>query len=228
MKICYVHYMISTDGTYSHEIFEDLYEQIKKSQLLDKLFDIKVVTCGNLKNLKTDFSKYEKVHHVNHDDDLLSFEFPTLKQISKDSNEFDDDSCVLYLHLKNVSTPNQKTKSKEDWKKRLLDCVVYNHETCIEKLKTYNAVSTDFCDTIPKINGKIPRHYSGNFWWATAKHIKTLPFPDYKELLKSHGFLVKNRINKNPAAPQNCNWRYLAEFWIALNDMDEQHNLCSL
>lgn len=227
MNICYIHYMISKDeGKYSDEIFCDIYDQIEKSGLLEKLSQIKVVTLGNQKNLKTDFSKYSKVFHANHNNDLLSFEFPTLKQISNDANQLDDNTCILYLHLKNVS--NQKRESTEAWKKRMLDCVVHNHEVCIDKLKTYNAVGTEYCDTIPKINGKIPRHYSGNFWWASAKHIKNLPFPDYKILLKTHGFLVKNRNNRNPAAPVHCNWRYLAEFWIALNDMDEQHNLCHL
>lgn len=218
--------MISKDdGNRSREIFEDLYKQIKDSGLLQKLHEIRVTTVGNAKSVKTDFSKYEKTFHSGHTNDLQSFEFPTLLKISNDSMQFDDDTKILYLHLKGAS--KSMMQSDEQWKKKMLDCVVHNHEVCLEKLKTYDAVGTLLSDAI-KVDGKIARHYSGNFWWTTAKHIKKLPWPDYKVLLKTHGFLVQGRQNKNPAAPVRCNWRYLAEFWIGLNNLNEQHSFCNL
>jgi hypothetical protein len=222
-----MHYLVSSDsGKFSHEIFQNIYRQIVEAKLPEDLQEIRVVTVGNKTDLKTDFSTYEKVFHVNHVNDRYSYEFPTLEKMASDASEMNDDDQILYMHLKNASKPSLINK-KCEWTQSMLNCVVHSHETCRQKLAHHNSVGTRFSEAY-KVKNKVARNYSGNFWWTTASHVKNLPYPSKENLMKTHGFLVDFRKNKNPSSPSSDNWRYLPELWVCLLDMDETHKMCGL
>ena len=217
---CYIHYMISNDqGKKSDDIFNELYNKICSSKLIDSLSEIRIVTCGNLKNLKTDFSNYKKCSIVDHNDDLLQFEFPTLLVMKKDCELMENSTPILYMHLKGV------TSNQDSWRNDLLKIVVDKHDECLQFLKDYNACGPRLADPFIIINNTIQRHFSGNFWWTKSEHIKNLPNPDIQSMIKDFGFLVKGRKNKNPHAPADKNFRYLAEMWIGLLDTEKTHKL---
>lgn len=216
---CYVHYMISNDlGNKSDKIFIDLYEKICKSNLIDALSEIKIVTCGNIKNLKTNFLNYKKCSVINHCDDLSQWEFPTLSVIKKDCEIMDCSTPILYIHLKGV------TSNEHAWRNNLSNVVINNHKECLEALNDYNSCGPMLCEPYVRDN-KIPRHFSGNFWWSKSDHIKNLPNPDISNMIEKFGFLIDGRKNKNPNQPSSQNYRYLAEFWIGLLDMEKNHKL---
>lgn len=221
--------MITLDGdSRSSEIFNVILNKMTESGLYSKLDKINVITVGNLSNLKTNFKQFDKIHHINHDDNVTNFEFPTLTQLYNDAINSDINNKLLYLHLKGSSKP--KNKCDDDWLNKMLNCVVGQYEDCLIALDKCNTVGTMFSDS-HIIDSKKIRHYPGNFWWANSFYVKKLPTPDWRILKNDFGFLIKNKINKNPMGPQNASYRYLAEAWIGFNNLDlecDNHGMKSI
>lgn len=216
--ICYIHYLISKDdGKKSLKIFNEIYQRIVKSGLLEKLEEIRIVAVGDSSKLCFDESKYSKCKIIHHVNDATQYEFPTLMKIKEHSQNLDDDTKILYLHLKGV------TSNQDSWRNDMMNVVIDKHEDCITSLDEYNACGARFCEPYI-VNNKTPRHFSGNFWWTTTKHIKNLPYPDANSLLKDYEFLLggKKEKNNNGYVLKPC--RYLAEFWIGLLDIDINKN----
>lgn len=211
--------MISKDrGAKSKQIFDEIYERIKKSGLIQELHEIRIVTCGNIDNLNNNFNNYDKCKVVEHCDDLSKWEFPTLIKMKKDAEILEDNVPILYLHLKGI------TSNTHDWRRRMLGVVVDKYLECNKFLHDYNAVGTQYSEPYIR-NGKMPRHFSGNFWWTSVRHLKNLPNPEIQDMIRDYGFLVEGRKNKNPAQPSNQNYRYLSEVWIGFLDMEDEHKL---
>jgi hypothetical protein len=74
---------------------------------------------------------------------------------------------LLYVHTKGVSYP-QRCQTVEDWIELLLHFVVREHQSCLTALAHYDTVG---CNHL----GEPRPHYSGNFWWARAAHVASLP-----------------------------------------------------
>lgn len=116
------------------------------------------------------------------------FEFPTLDMVRRFAE--DHDYYILYLHTKGVTQPIQ---SVADWRACMLYWNVERWRECVEKLdKGYDAVGINIIDSPI-------RHFQGNFWWTTTKHIRKLgPIRD-----------VKYRPTHS-----NQTDRHKAEFWL--------------
>lgn len=117
------------------------------------------------------------------------FEFPTI-ELLREFAATHEDWFVLYLHTKGVSRPQQ---SIDDWRACMLHWMVGRWQECVAKLANgYDAVGINVVDT-PL------RHFQGNFWWATTKHIRTLgPVREVE--------FVKTVANQGE--------RHKAEFWV--------------
>jgi hypothetical protein len=211
---CYIHYMISKDeGKTSSKIFDEIYTSITDGGLIHHLNEINVIVCGN-KNFCS-FPILEKCNFHYYSDDVYLHEFPTLSALYNDCINLDDNSKILYLHLKGVTSNN------DTWRKKMLTATVYNHKECISSLEEgYDSVGTLLSNTI--IDDKKIKFYSGNFWWATSKFIKTLPEPTKENLMLKFDWMIKNRANKNSHAPSSHSFRYLAELWIAMSSVETQ------
>lgn len=220
---CYIHYMIFGNGERSHQIFDELYRSIKDSGLLDKLSELRVFTVGNSSKICTDFSTFNKCVVIGHSNRIHDYEFPTLMALHSDAVKMEKETPILYLHLKGVTSGSPNDNHRQ----AMLNIVIRDHERCISSLGEHNSCGTHFLDHL-KFEGKIARHYSGNFWWSKSDHISKLPVPSVESLMRDYGFLVKGRTNKNCHSPKSHNHRYLAEFWIGLHDMGEQHSMCGL
>jgi hypothetical protein len=92
-----------------------------------------------------------------------TFEFPTIDLLCEFAAKHD--AYILYLHTKGVTQPK---RSIDDWRACLLHWTVHRWRDCVGKLDAgYDTVGiNEMADPI--------RHYQGNFWWSTAKHIRTL------------------------------------------------------
>jgi len=223
--ICYLHYFISKDPRRSDQIFQHLIKSINESSLIRRLQEIKVITCGNKSNIITNFNNFEKVNIVSHVEDPYCFEFPAIEKIFQDCSNFNDNVPILYLHLKGASKPFNKNDL--NWTDDMLT-LVRKYENCLQLLEKYDAIGTRLEQSVV-IDSKVCRHFSGNFFWTKSSYVKSLPNPEKESLLKTHGYMIKSRVNKNNYAPTWCNHRYLCEFWIGMNNLEkEKHNLFDL
>ena len=115
-------------------------------------------------------------------------EWLTLKNIQ---NRVDDDDVVLYIHTKGVTRYNTEDyrmqmkelnldhkikvlniyNNVEHWRDLMEFFLIRHHTKCLE---IFNNDST--VDTIGiNVCGK-PYHYSGNFWWARGRYLRSLPY----------------------------------------------------
>lgn len=104
---------------------------------------------------------------------------------------------VLYFHDKgsfHSSPANIRFR-------KVLDCYVLN-PNCIEALKTYDTCGWRV-SPVPYI------HYSGNFWWATCRHINRLIHPSAYRVNETF-IQVSSRINEC----SNHSDRFFAEQWV--------------
>jgi hypothetical protein len=73
---------------------------------------------------------------------------------------------ILYIHTKGMSH-NQQYQEITDWTNMMLYFLVEKCDTCIDLLRTHDAVGCNHMLTPHS-------HFGGNFWWATGEYIKTL------------------------------------------------------
>lgn len=127
-------------------------------------------------------------HFVRNECEPETFEFPTIELLREYAAS--NDAHILYLHTKGVTQPRPCIA---DWRACLLHWMVHRWRDCVTKLDAgYDAVGINEIDTPV-------RHFQGNFWWATAQHIRSLgPVRDV-EYVPTHS---------------NQTERHKAEFWL--------------
>ena len=104
--------------------------------------------------------------------ELTHFEMPALLAVEEYARQ--NNGHVLYLHSKGVSNPADPVKAK--WRHLMMRELVENWESCVPQLPHYDVVGVNWRD-MPPIS-----HFSGNFWYASARYLRTLPdFADYYE-----------------------------------------------
>jgi hypothetical protein len=123
--------------------------------------------------------------------DIGLYEFPTLELLDQFC-VYHQDYYVLYIMNKGVSRPTSNQSS--DWRKCMLYWNVERWKECVAKLdEGFEAVGINVVDT-PH------RHFQGNFWWTTAKHIASL------------GNI--NDIEVKEDKELDIGERHKAEFWV--------------
>ena len=171
-NIAFIH--IATIGNYQ-SIVDEIFSYIPK----DTFKEIFVNVAGNE---KISLPSYTKI--LGNRSNLNDFEFSTLNYLKEYCNS-NENSNICYLHTKGASTGNNICI--DEWRQYMLYFNL-NHISNIEKkLKENDTCGVDLV-TEPTI------HYSGNFWWSTAKHINSLPYPKNIEVVISE--------------------RHKCEFWI--------------
>lgn len=144
-----------------YERFVNTYNKIVSSGLIDKIQIIKVVLVGPLKT-----EVYNKLNQLFktelHIRETTKSEAETLRLIW---DYCQSNTCnVLYLHSKGVTKPNHK--NIQDWKNLMEYFLIENFQPCLDSLQTHDVCGVNYLPGRP--------HYSGNYWWATSKHIKKL------------------------------------------------------
>lgn len=181
------------------EIYRELIGEIIASGLSESLDHIHVGVNG-YKSLPEIYkvNSIERNQHNHLESDTLY----TLYQYCLNNPE----SRVLYLHAKGVTWHNSDLKPYVDsWRKYLSYFVIHNWKLCVEKLKEYDCVGTEWIndsllgvrkvrELMKELNYNYTGHYSGNFWWANAKYISTL---DPNFIFEENGYT-----------------RFKGEFWI--------------
>lgn len=166
--------------------FLKTYLKIEKSNLISIINNINIICIGDSRGIFNDFNKVNVIHYTG---SALS-EAVTLNylKLTIEANN------VLYLHSKGVT--RNKNKNVEDW-------IDYMEYFCIEDYK--NRIAELQANDVTGVNlqqFKNQNHYSGNFWWATGKHIKTLNYCNEIDRHKAEMWVCSN-----PTGRYNCVYR---------------------
>lgn len=130
-------------------------------------------------------------------DDPNIFEGQTLRAIYL--ADMPDDAYVLYIHNKGATSNSTYVAA---WREALNYEMITKWRHCYDKLQLYDVVGVS--DTHVLRSKSVIT--SGNFWWTTAKHLKTLPDP-----IDSTQYLNKHH-------PGDHDYRYCFERWITTNN----------
>jgi hypothetical protein len=168
------------------EVFNELFNSIYESGLIEEVKKIYIGISGD-EELYNNHEKIEIIHRSR----LDSYEFITLDYLLKYCKE-NSDNKVLYIHTKGVSSSIQYMEAIDDWRKYMSYFVIENYKKCLDVLDKFNVCGVDWVEEPFK-------HFSGNFWWANAEYLNTLP-EDWKEkkiLTKRHNCEFLIGMNNN-------------------------------
>lgn len=158
-----IFFHVATIGNWS-DIYNELFDKITKSGLYK---NVEKIYIGLVGNLNQDVSFWNKKIECIYWADDSNYEFLTLdKLIQFCKNNVNDK--VLYIHTKGVSAPPEHKEAIDDWRKYMSYFLIENYELCLNKLEEYDICGVDWVEQPAK-------HFSGNFWWANASYINSLP-----------------------------------------------------
>jgi hypothetical protein len=121
-------------------------------------------------------------------------EFLTLNLIQQDNIE--DEDYVFYFHTKGASKVNTNLYELEsNWRKNLNYYLITKYVEVIKNLKEHNTFGYQLEELDNGIN-----IYSGNFWWATGKYIKSINTDNVDKTDRYNAELnfIQNGENWNP------------------------------
>lgn len=180
----YIH--VAKMNTWSY-ILSELLEDFRMSKFTG---EITLVTVGG------DIDPIPNTRVINTGLPLTEFEFPTIKLLK---DELEDNTAILYCHLKGVSQPDSYYHQR--WRRELSDFTILHWKDRVEHLE-------DRWTSGPKIcnggggNGwqHVPafKHYSGNFWWARSDYIAKLEPIESLRKIHPHRFAAESWIGQSP------------------------------
>jgi predicted O-methyltransferase YrrM len=181
-------------GAY-REVTWEIIHALLESGLYDRSVSIELGVLGEVadqravEELIEPFKRFQIAYRSR---DVTEYEFPTLDMLQRACETWP--GAVYYLHTKGVSHSPHYQYARY-WRRLMLDEVVGNHERCLAELATADAVGTNWRQN----------HYSGNFWWARASHVRRLP-----------GIVALRRVPRRITADPIWNERLQCEFWLAM------------
>lgn len=157
-----------TLGTWD-EILEHQLARIKKSGLYDacRTLNIGVLGTGDIKPFMT---RYPKINVLFQHSKVKQYERPTLNALHKFCGGQLNPTQVLYLHTKGVTQGGNLNVS--DWSNYMEYFAIDRWQDCVTALQTHDVCGVNW---IESTDPHVPNHFSGNFWWATARYVSSLP-----------------------------------------------------
>jgi GR25 family glycosyltransferase involved in LPS biosynthesis/tetratricopeptide (TPR) repeat protein len=164
----------------------------KLDLLLENVVKIKEIDSIIINNIGLPLDSYtdSRIKVIHHSDDPSLFELPTLRMISEFSknNPF---TKVLYLHTKGISYKKSDPRYSNglDWIHYMLHFLCTNSAESLKLLDSYDTLGCNFSENPHP-------HYSGNFWWATTKYLKTLSTDRLTDKMSAEWWLLSGNPNK--------------------------------
>lgn len=188
--VCYIHVCQMEGWKRSYDM---LINSIKESKLYDTISEIRIgVVSENGDIIKDERLNDPKIKIV-YTGKNNEYERPTLLHMKKESKTDPENTLYLYLHTKGIRHFGTKNENiVVNWINDMLDCNVLKWQEVIQKLKDHETYGCNYNNV----------HYSGNFWWATKKHIQKLSdhIPDY--YTAPEDYVLTNKDNMYCA--RNC------------------------
>jgi hypothetical protein len=151
-----------------------LIDSIKKSGLYDKTTVIRIGVVNDKSDLIPEKLLNDPKMDVIYVGKSSEYERPTLLHMRKYSEIDREDTKYYYLHTKGIRHFGTPTESFViDWINMMLYWNIERWELAVKQLDISDTYGCNYQTKIQHINCE--NHYSGNFWWATRKHIRTLP-----------------------------------------------------
>jgi GR25 family glycosyltransferase involved in LPS biosynthesis len=160
--VCFIHSChLPESGTEKLDLVLDAVLKIK---------ELEIIFINNI-GLKLD-SRYNNIdprivlYHSS--DNHLEFELPTLRLLHQFSMNTPN-TKILYVHSKGISYSKDDFRYEPvlDWINYMLYFLCENSNKCIELLNCNDVAGCNYSES------PFP-HFSGNFWWATTKYLKSL------------------------------------------------------
>lgn len=150
------------------EVVERKLERMKASGLYDACEAIYFGILGE-GDINSFIERYPKIVVLFQDRDLTKYERPTLLHMQAFCFAWNHNEVVLYMHSKGVTKTHPPVSFYvQDWAKYMEHFLIDRWRDCITALQDH-----DICG----VNWHLAPapHFSGNFWWARANYISTLP-----------------------------------------------------
>lgn len=176
------------------DIFQSQIKKIRDCGLWDKCEKIYVGISGELFELEPGLDL------LSHNKYLLDGEIPTLLELYNLCKKLPP-TKIFYIHTKGASFdgchptthknwsdkfhgPEQTAKLIDAWREYLEYFVIERHSDCLEALNSHDVCGAEWKQNAStKMHGKIPPHFSGNFWWSNSTYISSLKKPfEFKEV----------------------------------------------
>jgi hypothetical protein len=156
-------------------------EQILKMRISGLWERFRGLFIGLLGSDAAGFSHPDPKVHVQHfGTDLSAAELPTLAHLQQfflPGHAAADGALVFYVHTKGAVHPGP---GQEEWRRSMEHFVLLKYADCIEALDDHDVCGINWGDS------GWCRMFRGNFWWARADYIRTLP--DIRSLTPLPGF----------------------------------------
>jgi hypothetical protein len=181
-------------GHYS-EVLSEILESLLDSRLYERSDSIDLAVLGGSEEqrvVERMVAPFDRFRIAYRSEDLQEYEYPALELLQKACSDFA--GAVYYLHTKGVSHARTDPYQRY-WRALMLHHVIDRHEECLAALDSHACAGT----------GWKGHHYSGNFWWTKAEHIRKLP--DLAILRRA-----PRRVGWDPAADV----RLQCEYWIGM------------
>lgn len=197
----YMHYMTTEDG---HRIHQDQAASIKRSGLYDRSKHIRIGVVGEVPYKEPLLTKIslepESPIEYFHNPDIHLYEGWTLQRLWNDVQMMDETSLVWYVHTKGAVSNNPL--GVQAWRHEMEDVVIHGWQRCIYVLE-HQMIGCYGAHYFAHDDVKGRYFIPGNFWWAKASYIKTLPSPErWVDMLGHRGTDVH---------------RYAFENWITMS-----------
>ena len=169
--IGYIHVCQKGEWRKSYDI---LMTSIKKYGLYDRVTELRVGIVNDKGILEEDKRFEDPKIKIIYIGKSKNYERPTLLHMKQHCYIDPPDTLYFYLHTKGIrhfGTINEPLVVK--WMKDMLYWNIQLWKKAVNILQKYDTYGCN----VSKVNN----HYSGNFWWTTAKHVQTLPnkIPEY-------------------------------------------------
>ena len=195
-RVCFIH---STSFYFeNNNILAELLDEVVSSGLIDELQALWVINHGEPipDSLKAQYPYHDVIFWIEYSRSTSRFELQLMHRVVHVlAHDYPSvDIQVLYLHTKGVSYISDKP-SIRDWRKMMTYFMVTRHRTCEHLL------ASGVVDTIGvNFQYMLFPHYWGNFYWASASYLTTLP-------VIAHGsskYYAENWLLSNPRARPYC------------------------
>ena len=190
-------------------IAEEIIDKIISSGLINNadFFIYCNYEINNFKWLESKLGGLPNVKIIDGKSDPRDYELSTLTELKNYCDTTEDEFYVLYLHHKGGSRfgHSRRYPNIVDWRNYMLYFNVELWKDCVSALQDgYDCAGVEWGET-----KRFPKHYSGNFWWATSSYIRKLPkivAPRDRDYVEQSQFGLK------------VHYRFDAEAWIGLAD----------
>lgn len=166
--------------------FQDKLKELGMQNFFSKIF-IGILGKHENSSIQKVLNMFENVELLDFNENLGLYERLTLHKLYEKSLEHE--FYVLYLHTKGV-THSPMDYSIHVWRNKMLFFLLQYTTLTLHQFEhdTADVVGIDFLTD----SRKYPRHYSGNFWWTTSKHLKTLHLPIENDYLAPEMWICNN------------------------------------